>query len=408
MNLVTPSKDKIDSLRTGFTTGACSAAAARAALRMLCQTSASPVPPPLKSIEITLPNRTLTTFNLKQCRIDGKQAICSVIKDAGDDPDCTDKAELIAKVRFIEGNEIILKGGKGVAMVTKPGLGLEVGTSAINPVPRSNITAMLKEELTVQNKAISTGLEVIIEVPGGEEMSKYTTNARLGLVGGISILGTSGIVKPFSTAAYKRSIIQSIDVAYERKHVHLIFTTGGKSETYAMKHNPHLEEDAFIQVGDFMGIALRHAKRKQIRQVSIFGMIGKLSKMATGVVQTHQAGSQVNFQFLATLALKLGANDIIIEEIKNAITARGVLEICQKEPPLSQKLSTAICNNVALVMYNHALGKSKKDLLQPFAPSDLENLQQPVPFFLQVCMTDFQEGKIIAQSHRHFENLKVK
>jgi len=166
-------------------------------------------------------------------------------------------------------------------------------------------------------------------------MALDTTNARLGLIGGISILGTTGIVKPYSTAAYRASIIQAIKVAKERGNNTLVFTTGGRSEQYAMDYlksqKLELPIEAFIQVGDFIGTGIKHAKKIKISHVIIFGMIGKLSKMADGVTQTHQAGSNVNMELLANYARAKGSSEEIQNEIKKANTARHVLEICKKK-----------------------------------------------------------------------------
>ena len=194
-------------MRTGFTTGACAAAAAKAATRVLVRLVL------LSEIETTLPNRQRVTSALKRCERHGDRAVASVIKDAGDDPDCTNGAELVAAVELRAEPGVEIRGGAGVATVTKPGLGLEVGGPAINPVPRRNVTEMVEEEL---REGSYPGAIVVISVPGGEEMAKQTLNARLGLIGGISILGTTGIVRPYSTAAYKASVIGTIDVASER------------------------------------------------------------------------------------------------------------------------------------------------------------------------------------------------
>jgi cobalt-precorrin-5B (C1)-methyltransferase len=315
----TPTPEERKRLRTGFTTGACAAAAARAATRALV-TGVLP-----SEIETTLPNRMRVTFPLKRCERAGDLAVASVVKDAGDDPDCTHGAELTATVELRDAPGIELLGGEGVAMVTKPGLGLPVGGPAITPVPRRNIIEMVQAELS---QAGSRGATVTLSVPGGEEMARQTLNARLGLVGGISILGTSGIVKPYSTAAYKTSVIQAIDVAAERGQRTLVVTTGGKSEAYAMKLFPTLPEEAFIQMGDFVGITLRHCARRGIEQAVIVGMIGKLSKMADGKMQTHAAGSEVNMELLAGLAAELGASEELLAQIRTANTARHVLELC--------------------------------------------------------------------------------
>lgn len=332
--------------RTGFTTGACAAAAAKAATRVLVRGAR------LSEIETTLPNRDRVTFALKRCDVDGDRATCSIIKDAGDDPDCTHGAELTATVELCASG-IELRGGDGVATVTKPGLGLDVGGPAINPVPRRNITEMVQEELADGPNA-TMGAIVTISVPGGVEMAKQTLNARLGLVGGISILGTSGIVKPYSTAAYKASVVQAIDVARNRGIDELVLTTGGKSEAFAMKLYPSLPEEAFIQVGDFIGTGVKHCARRGVRRAIVVGMMGKLSKMANGKMQTHAAGSEVNMELLAELARELGAADAIVDEIRAANTARHVLELCQRER--LTEITSRVCRRVSDHCRAHAGG----------------------------------------------------
>lgn len=315
-------KGKKRGLRTGFTTGACAAAAAKAATRVLVGGS------DIEEIETTLPNGDKVRFALERCEQLGNAVRCGIIKDAGDDPDCTHGAELIATVELREDSEILIEGGEGVARVTKAGLGLEVGTWAINPVPRKNIRAMVLEEL---EQSSWTGAKVVISVPGGEEMAKKTTNARLGLLGGISILGTTGIVRPYSTAAFKASVCQQIDVVAELGLERLVFTTGGKSEGYAMNMFPALGEACFVQVGDFIGIGIRRAARRQLQRVDLVAMMGKLSKMAKGKMQTHVAGSKVDLQFLSEVAHSCGASPEVVEEIAQANTARHVLEICTEK-----------------------------------------------------------------------------
>jgi cobalt-precorrin-5B (C1)-methyltransferase len=339
-----PPRDR-KGLRTGFTTGACAAAAARAAARCLLGGEVT------FAIEVTLPNRAKVTFPLARCERDGARAWASVIKDAGDDPDCTHGAEIVAEVELTAAPGVVIRGGPGVATVTKPGLGLTVGEPAVNPVPRRNITEMVEEELAAAEGPLR-GAVVTISVPGGEEMATKTTNARLGLLGGISILGTTGIVKPYSTAAYKASVVQAIDVARERGLDEIALTTGGKSEAYAMKLLPRLPEDGFIQMGDFVGIALRHAARRGLGRATIVGMIGKLSKMADGKMQTHAAGSEVNMDLLAGLAAELGAPADVCGQIRAANTARHVLEICAAEG--LTKITTLICRRTAENGARHA------------------------------------------------------
>ena len=332
-------------MRTGFTTGACAAAAAKAAARCLVRGVA------LTEIETTLPNRDKVTFPLHRCERFLSRAVCSVIKDAGDDPDCTHGAELVVEVELGDYVGIEIHAGEGVATVTKPGLGLDVGSPAVNAVPRRNITEMLLDELV---GTPYRGARVTIHVPNGEEMAKKTTNARLGLIGGISILGTTGIVKPYSTAAYRASVVQGIDVARERGIDAVVLTTGGKSESYAMKLYPHLPEEAFIQAGDFIGTAIRHAARRHAQSAHIVGMIGKLSKMADGKMMTHAAGSEVNMRLLADIAGELGASAEIIDQIRNANTARHVLELCTAAG--IHGLASAVCRKVVEHATAHAGG----------------------------------------------------
>jgi cobalt-precorrin-5B (C1)-methyltransferase len=301
-----------------------------------------------------------------------------VIKDAGDDPDCTHGAELVATVELRPEPGVAIRGGAGVATVTKPGLGLEVGAPAVNPVPRRNITEMVEEELA------SGGAIVTISVPRGEEMAKETLNARLGLAGGISILGTTGIVRPYSTAAFRASIIQGIDVAHERGHRTLVVTTGGKSEAYAMKLFPEIPEEAFIQMGDFVGATLKHCARRGIDRVVIVGMIGKLSKMANGKMQTHAAGSEVNMELLAGFAAELGAPPAIAEEIRAANTARHVLELCAGAGLVG--ISDLVCRKVVEHGTRHAGGGFRLEvvlvdfggaLLGRFPPQDDDRERRP-------------------------------
>ncbi len=303
-------------------------------------------------IETTLPNRTRVTFALKRCERIGSRAICSVIKDAGDDPDCTHGAELVAEVELRAQPGVEIVGGPGVATVTKPGLGLDVGAPAINPVPRRNITEMVQEELAT---ADHRGALVIISVPGGEEMAKKTTNGRLGLLGGISILGTTGIVRPYSTAAFKASVVQEIDVAAMNGMRELVLTTGGKSEQYAMALHPHVPEQAFVQVGDFIGVAIKQCARRNISRAIVVGMMGKLSKMASGRMQTHAAGSEVDKDFLASLAAELGASGALVAEIRGANTARHVLELCRQAGLVG--ITSLVCKKVVEHCTHHAAGK---------------------------------------------------
>ncbi|MBI4397561.1 MAG: cobalt-precorrin-5B (C(1))-methyltransferase [Candidatus Omnitrophica bacterium] len=337
--------------RTGFTTGACAAAAAKAATRSLVRGVV------LQEIETTLPNKKKVTFALKRCECSGDEAVASIIKDAGDDPDCTHGAEITVSVRLQKEAGVELFRGPGVGEITKPGLGIPVGAPSITPVPRRNITEMVLEELAYPG-CLFQGARVTISVPRGEEMAKETTNARLGIVGGISILGTTGIVKPYSTSAYLASVKQAINVAHERGQRVFVLTTGGKSEQFAMRQFPELSEECFIQVGDFVGAGLGTCASKEgVSSVHIAGMIGKLSKMADGRMQTHVAGSQVNTELLARLAKEAGASEALEAEIRAANTARHALELAARENITN--LTYLVCREVSCVAEKYVREKLK-------------------------------------------------
>lgn len=306
-------------LRSGFTTGACSAAAAKAATMALLTQQA------VVQVEITLPIGRKQAFDVERCEFNPSEATCAVVKDAGDDPDCTHGAHLTATVHWTDRpGEVELDRGPGVAVITKPGVGLDVGSPAITPVPRRNITDMVRE---AAGEALNNrGLRVVLLVPGGEEMAKKTQNERLGILGGISILGTTGIVVPFSTGAFKVSITQGIDVARAAGQDTIVLTTGGKSEEFAMKLLA-LPMECYVQMGDFVGFSIKACVARQARKIVICGMPGKMSKIAKGKMQTHAAGSEVDLEFLASIAADCGAAADVVEEVRQANTARHVSEI---------------------------------------------------------------------------------
>ncbi|MFZ2855063.1 MAG: cobalt-precorrin-5B (C(1))-methyltransferase [Rhodocyclaceae bacterium] len=310
--------------RTGFTTGACSAAAARAAaLGVLTGT----VP---DSVRCRLPNGQEVTFVVTDGKVAGdglkRSAHAAIVKDAGDDPDATHGAHLTADVRLLahRAGEIVLKGGPGVGTVSREGLGLEVGGPAINPVPqrniRDNVSAVAAELLD------HDGLEVTISVPGGEGMAKKTLNARLGILGGISILGTTGIVRPYSTAAFRASVVQAIDVAARQGQTHVVFTTGGRTEKFAMRQLPELDESCFVQMGDFVKAAFATAHKHQMARIHVGAMAGKLTKMGQGLSVTHAWKAEIDRDLLAASAREVGAPPDLVEEIRAAETARFAAE----------------------------------------------------------------------------------
>lgn len=309
-------------LRTGFTTGTCATAGATAGmLAILGQKQ-------VKSVDVMLPKGSTITIKIKSCEFGNNWSKCSVIKDGGDDPDVTHGAEIITDVKLIDKpNTIEIDGGEGVGIVTKPGLGLELNKPAINPIPKKMICDNIQR--VAKSVLVNKGVKIIISVPRGKELGPKTDNPRLGIVGGISILGTSGIVIPFSTASFAASIRQNIDVAIAMGEQEIVLTTGGRSEDFAKKVFD-LPEHCFVQMGDFAGYSTKQCAKKGIQKITVVGFIGKLAKMASGVKQTHVKGSKVDMNFLANLAKKLNAPQIIVEKIKQANTARHVLEIVKE------------------------------------------------------------------------------
>lgn len=307
-------------LRTGFTTGACSAAAARACAVGLV----SGVVP--ENIECLLPNGDRVQFAIVDAYCSATHAHAVVVKDGGDDPDCTHGAHMTVDLRIMphSPNRVTFRNGAGVGVITQPGLGLEVGGPAINPVPRRNIEDNLREVAAAL--LITVGLEVTISVPQGEAMARKTLNDRLGILGGISVLGTTGIVRPYSTAAFRASVVQGIEVAAAQGHDTVVLTTGGRSEKFVMERLPQLAPACFIQMGDFLRYALDAAEACRIETVVIGGMVGKLTKMAQGETITHANRNPVDTELLAEIALAMGVDAVTCAAIAAAETARYASE----------------------------------------------------------------------------------
>ena len=230
-----------------------------------------------------------------------------VIKDGGDDPDVTHGAEIIVELTLTDNIGIIeIDGGDGVGRVTKPGQGLDIGSAAINPTPKKMILENVQEvggEILKQN-----GIKIIVSVPKGKEIATKTDNPRIGIMNGISILGTSGIVIPYSTASFAAAIRQQIDVVRSMNDDIVFLTTGGRSEDFARKII-ELPDHSFIQMGDFSGYTIQQCAKKGLKKAYVAGFIGKLAKMAAGVKQTHVKGSKVNMKFLSEIAKRCNADD---------------------------------------------------------------------------------------------------
>ena len=307
-------------LRPGWTTGSCAAAAAKAAAMALSSGE------PQARVTIRLPKKgeeRRVEFAVERCEIGEGWAEAVVVKDAGDDPDVTDGAHLTARISCRDEPGLELDRGEGVGTVTKPGLGLAVGGPAINDVPRRMIQYSVEEVLDPGRR----GVRVEISVPGGDAMAEKTTNARLGIVGGISILGTTGIVRPFSTAAWAASVVQAINVMGAQQHDTFVLSTGGLTERAAMRLLPDLEEVCFIEVGDFTGQAIKQAVSKGLKRGFFVGMAGKLAKLAAGVMMTHWTRSKVDNSLLAEITREAGGPPALVREVEGANTARHAYEL---------------------------------------------------------------------------------
>lgn len=334
-------------LRTGFTTGTCATAASKAALLSIINQEET------RSVTVLLPRRDTIDIKIESCDFAKNAARCSVIKDGGDDPDVTHGTEIIVDLALTQSiGEIEIEGGEGVGVVTKPGLGLELNKAAINPTPKK----MIKENLGQVGKDIleKNGLQITISVPKGKELAPKTDNPRLGIIGGISILGTSGIVIPFSTASFAAAIRQNLDVSLAMGNKDIVLTTGGRSEDFAKKIID-IPDHCFVQMGDFAAYTIQQCAKKGIKKAHVVGFIGKFAKMATGVKQTHVKGSKVDMRFLAELAKKAGADDDLIRNVRGANTARHVLEIVKEAK--NEEFFGQVCMQVHSQMRNHSGGK---------------------------------------------------
>jgi cobalt-precorrin-5B (C1)-methyltransferase len=305
--------------RRGWTTGACATAATTAALTALL-TGEFPDP-----VEIVLPRGQRPAFALAGELLDPGTgtAMAAVVKDAGDDPDVTHGATVRATVRGgPAGSGVRFAAGPGVGTVTKPGLPLPVGEPAINPVPREMIRAHVAA--VTERHGAPADVEVTISVDAGEELARHTWNPRLGIVGGLSILGTTGIVIPYSCSAWIDSIRRGVDVARAVGHRHLAACTGRTSEQVATERFG-LPPDALLDMGDFAGAVLKYVARHPVERLTVVGGFGKLAKLAAGSLDLHSGRSTVDLELLAGLAAEAGADDGVLDGIRGANTALAAL-----------------------------------------------------------------------------------
>ena len=347
-------------LRNGFTTGSCAAAAAKAAALLLVHKDST------EMVEIPFPDGSRKEFKVHFTQLlEDDTARASIIKDAGDDPDVTNHAEICATVSLqlqqsvhtciIIGN-LQLCGGEGVGMVTKPGLAAKVGEPAINPIPREMIFRAVRE-------AIPHGpLNVTVSVPKGRILAEKTLNHRLGIVGGISILGTTGIVRPVSADAWTATIQASLDVANESGLTDIVLSTGRTSEKGAQRLLD-LKEEAYAMMGDYLEFSLKEAAMRDFRTIHLAGMWAKIIKAALRVPQTHVKNGVLEMDDAANLLARLGAEGVLLRKIRKSNTAREmfvhiqaanrtelVTRVCLKAKEYCEDVTD---KNVKIYLINH-------------------------------------------------------
>ena len=339
-------------MRTGYTTGACATAATKAAVTALLTGN------PVDKITIHLPMGEDVEFTLNRCewtdRTPGSEKVlCSVIKDGGDDPDATHGAEICSTVSIgprIEdgpGTEqgVTITSGVGVGTVTFPGTGITVGQPAVTRVPRRMIIEHASEVCREYGLDSDKGITAELSVPTGEEVAAKTTNARLGVIGGISILGSTGVVQPYSTAAWRASVNLAVDVAATNNIDHMVLATGLASEAFTKNHLD-LPDMAYVGIGIFSGAALKRCVSRGFKRATHVGMVGKFSKMAMGYFVTHVAGNKVDTTFLAELAGKCGASEELQKEMAATTSGRhfGEIALANDQLELFTLMSQMVCD----------------------------------------------------------------
>ena len=332
-------------LRSGFTTGSCATAATRAALEGLLSRI------PQHSATITLPDGETVTLPVSSCTFTKDSCTCGVIKDAGDDPDVTNGYTVLSTVSLTTRPGIQFLPGEGVGTITLPGIGIPVGEPAINQTPRRMITNEIEQLL--HSHGLHSGVSVRISVPGGSELAKKTFNPRLGITGGISIIGTSGIVRPFSSEAFVNSIRKEIQVARALGCPGIVINSGAKSENYLRSRFPDLPAQAFIHYGNYIGDTLRLANEEGITHITMGIMIGKAVKLAEGHLDTHSRNVVMNRDFITSLAVESHCHPANIARVAEITLARELWELFTDTPAFFTLLVDR-CMTVCRPLLSHA------------------------------------------------------
>ena len=334
-------RQQIRPLRRGWTTGACAAAAARAAFAALLS---GRFPDP---VAIRLPRGAAASFPLALAELGEGRARAGIVKDAGDDPDVTHGALVIADITWaVPGSGIHFAAGEGVGTVTRAGLPLAVGEPAINPAPRAMIAEALRDAAE-ENGAPPPDVTVTIAIPDGKRLAEKTMNARLGIVGGLSILGTTGIVVPYSCSSWIHSIRRGIDVARAAGLDHIAASTGATSER-AVQRLYDLPGHALIDMGDFVGGTLKYLRAHPVARLTIAGGFAKLAKLAAGHLDLHSARSRVDAAMLGEMLATLGADNTVVEAARGAAGGAEILALAATRGEALASLVAARAREVAL------------------------------------------------------------
>ncbi|ASP35839.1 cobalt-precorrin-5B (C(1))-methyltransferase [Labrenzia sp. VG12] len=358
------SKNEPKELRRGWTTGACATAAAKAAYSALLSGT---FPDP---VDITLPRGGTAAFALTRHDLSDGRAQATITKDAGDDPDVTHGALVTSTVRLLpEGSGVRFKAGDGVGTVTRPGLPIPPGEPAINPVPRQMMETAISE--IASRHGAPGDVEIEVSIGGGAELALKTMNPRLGIVGGLSVLGTTGIVRPFSCAAWIASIHRGIDVARAVGLTHVVGATGSASED-AVRHRYELDETAFLDMGDFAGGLLKYLRSHPVEKLTLSGGFAKFTKLAQGALDLHSARSSVDFGYLQDLLVETGAPD---DQVADALEANTAKEVLDRALTAGVDLSTPLARR---------------------AKAAVRDILRDAPIAVEVLITD-RSGKVIGE-----------
>ncbi len=341
-------------LKTGFTTGTCATAATKSALMALLTKEKE------TKVSITLPNGEWVFIPISEIEILKDKAIATVLKDSGDDPDITNGTRILSTVSLTSHHKgIHFLQGEGVGRITLPGVGLPIGAPAINKTPRK----MIKQEIfkvlrhhqdKLPNRKLSIGIDVTISVPDGKELAKHTFNPKIGIVDGISIIGTSGVVKPFSSEAFVAAIHREMQVAKALGVRHIILNSGAKSENYIRARYPQLPPQAFIHYGNFIGETLMVADKLGLEKLTIGIMIGKAVKLAEGNLDTHSKKAVMNKDFIREIAEKAGCPNSVQEQIKTMNMARELWKFIPEKDSLFYQILLTKCKTICQTKFKTA------------------------------------------------------